>query len=105
MTLLKKAQILGAVDRKWEDVNVPEWGGEVRLIAITADERANVLQMMPERRDMLLVAYGLIDDNFDQVFGISNAWEVNRLDSSVVSRLAAKVRELSGMADKPDADA
>ena len=39
MALLSKAQILAADRRKSRDVNVPEWGGQVRLREMSGDER------------------------------------------------------------------
>ncbi|MDH6185481.1 hypothetical protein [Polaromonas sp. CG_23.6] len=39
MTLLSKSAILGAHDLKHEDVNVPAWGGTVRVRAMTGQER------------------------------------------------------------------
>lgn len=39
MSYLTKADILGADDSKFEDVEVPEWGGTVRVRAITGTER------------------------------------------------------------------
>ena len=42
MALVTKAQINAAVDRKWEDVPVPEWGGDVRLMALSAADRGYI---------------------------------------------------------------
>lgn len=39
MTLLSKDAILGADDRQYETVAVPEWGGEVRLRSLSGSER------------------------------------------------------------------
>ena len=39
MTLLTKTEILSANDLKTEDVNVPEWGGAVRVRSFTGRER------------------------------------------------------------------
>ena len=39
MALLSKAQILAADRRKSRDVDVPEWGGQVRLREMSGDER------------------------------------------------------------------
>jgi hypothetical protein len=38
MSFLNKEQILGADDRKYVDVEVPEWGGTVRIGSMSADE-------------------------------------------------------------------
>ncbi len=39
MALLSKEQITAADDRQWEDVDVPEWGGTVRLLGMSGTER------------------------------------------------------------------
>ncbi len=39
MTLLTKAEILGAEDLAFEDVDVPEWGGTVRVQSMTGKDR------------------------------------------------------------------
>lgn len=39
MALLSKAQILQAEDLPFEDVDVPEWGGTVRVRSMTGKER------------------------------------------------------------------
>lgn len=39
MALLNRDQILAAVDRKFVEVDVPEWGGKVRLGTMTAAAR------------------------------------------------------------------
>lgn len=44
MALLTKVQINAAVDRKWEDVPVPEWGegAQVRLMELSAADRGYI---------------------------------------------------------------
>ena len=39
MTLLTKTSILSAADLKHEDVEVPQWGGSVRVRTMTGQER------------------------------------------------------------------
>lgn len=39
MELLSKSAIIGAADLKHEDVDVPEWGGTVRVRTMTGTER------------------------------------------------------------------
>lgn len=42
MTVLTKAAILAAQDLRSEEVNVPEWGGSVRVRLLTAAEREEI---------------------------------------------------------------
>jgi len=48
MTLLSRDQILAVQDLKHEDVDVPEWGGTVRVQELTADQRDAVEASMTE---------------------------------------------------------
>lgn len=111
MALLGKKQIDDAVDRKWEDVPVPEWGGEVRIMELssadrgyieagtvvaqgsTASVRVESLKTYRER----LVAFGLVDENFERLYTNKQIEELGKKSGKVIERLAAKVQELSGM--------
>lgn len=113
MALLNKQQINQAVDRKWEDVAVPEWGGEVRLMALSAADRGYIeagsvvangqkpeikvesLKVYRER----LVGMAMVDENFERLYTNRDvaAGELGRKDGAVIERLAAKVQQLSGM--------
>lgn len=113
MALVTKAQINAAVDRKWEDVPVPEWGGEVRLMALSAADRGYIEAgsvvangMNPQMRvDSLkvyrekLVGMAMVDENFERLYSNKeiSAGELGKKDGAVIERLAAKVQELSGM--------
>lgn len=50
MALLTKDQILGATDRKFEPVQVPEWGGEVRVGTMSGLQRDQFDLAMYERQ-------------------------------------------------------
>ena len=39
MTLLNREQILGSDDRRYDTVNIPEWGGTVRISSMTGSMR------------------------------------------------------------------
>jgi hypothetical protein len=113
MALLTKAQITAAVDRKWEDVPVPEWGegAEVRLMELSAADRGYmeagtvVAQGMDPtlRVESLkvyrqkLVAFGMVDETFNRVYSNKTMHELSDKSGQVIERLAAKVQQLSGM--------
>lgn len=111
MALLGRAQIDGAVDRKWEDVDVPEWGGQVRVMELTAADRGYIeagsivaqgqsatlkVESLKTYRDKL-VAFGLVDESFDRLYSNRDIAELGKKSGKVIERLAAKVQELSGM--------
>jgi hypothetical protein len=113
MALVTKAQISAAVDRKWEDVDVPEWGGEVRLMALSAADRGYIeagsvvangqtpqlkVESLKVYREKL-VGMSMVDENFERLYSNKeiSAGELGKKDGAVIERLAAKVQELSGM--------
>src|SRR3546814_3219346 len=113
MALLGKQQINAAVDRKWEDVEVPEWGGEVRLMELSAADRGYIeagsvvangqnpqlkFESLKVYREKL-VGMSMVDENFERLYTNKDiaAGELGKKDGAVIERLAAKVQELSGM--------
>lgn len=111
MALLGRAQIDGAVDRKFEDVDVPEWGGQVRIMELTAADRGYIeagsivaqgqsatlkVESLKTYRDKL-VAFGLVDEQGNRLYSNKDITELSKKSGKVIERLAAKVQELSGM--------
>lgn len=113
MALVTKAQISAAVDRKWEDVPVPEWGGEVRLMSLSAADRGYIeagtvvangqnpqlkVESLKTYREKL-VGLSMVDDNYERIYSNKEIADgaLAGKDGQIIERLAAKVQELSGM--------
>lgn len=111
MALLGKDQINAATDRKWEDVPVPEWGGDVRLMELSAADRGYIeagsvvaqgqtpqlrVESLKTYREKL-VMFGLVDEHFNRLYSNKEIAELGKKSGAVIERLAAKVQELSGM--------
>ncbi|MEW2635266.1 hypothetical protein AB0903_27380 [Streptomyces sp. NPDC048389] len=113
MKLMTKAQINAAVDRKWEDLHVPEWGEDayVRIMELTAADRGYIeagsvvaqgqnptlkVESLKTYREKL-VAFGLVDENFERLYSNKEIADLGKKSGKVIQRLAAKVQELSGM--------
>jgi hypothetical protein len=111
MALLTRAQINESVDRKWEDVDVPEWGGEVRLMELSSADRGYIeagsvvaqgqnptlrVESLKTYREKL-VAFAMVDENFKRVYTNKEMAELGVKSGAVIERLAAKVQEISGM--------
>lgn len=111
--VLGKQQINAAVDRKWEDVPVPEWNGDVRLMELSAADRGYIeagsvvangqnpqlkVESLKVYREKL-VGMALVDENFQRLYTNKEiaAGELGGKSGAVIERLAAKVQELSGM--------
>lgn len=113
MALVTKAQISAAVDRKWEDVPVPEWGGEVRLMSLSAADRGYIeagtvvangqnpqlkVEALKTYREKL-VGLSMVDESFERIYSNKEIADgaLAGKDGQIIERLAAKVQELSGM--------
>jgi len=111
MALLDRAAIEAAQDIPTEDVEVPEWGGTVRLRGLTGAQRdayeASVVEMQGETRRFKLqnlrarlVALWLVDEDGKQLF--SGPAAVNALggkSAKPLDMLFDRARRLSGLTE------
>lgn len=113
MALLSKEEILAADDIQVEDVEVPEWGGTVRVRGLTGAQRsliqgtvmavrgqsvtvkADALAAMQER----LVAMSLVDGDGKRLFTDKEVGKLAAKNAGVIARLFTKAQELSGLAE------
>jgi len=84
MKLLTRDAILQAQDLPTQDVEVPEWGGTVRVRALTGAERDAFEQSIVEQRGKStrmnlqnvrakLVALTVVDENGNRIFSDADA--------------------------------
>lgn len=112
MALLNKDAILGADDRKSEDVDVPEWGGTVRLVGLSGAERdayeASLVVLGPKGNAIgrnfvnmraRLVAKCLVDEDGDRLFTDSEIKDLGTKSGAVIDRLFDKAKAMSGIND------
>src|SRR5262245_42675456 len=111
---LSKEQILKSDDLKHEDVEVPEWGGKVRVRELTACDRErfergvsaagnNPVGISKQLGDLRasLVASCLRDPNTNErLFGDSDVAKLNEKSSLVISRLFTICTRLSGISQE-----
>ncbi|KAB8167061.1 hypothetical protein FH609_011710 [Streptomyces sp. 3MP-14] len=110
MALLTKDQITAAADLAHEDVPVPEWGGTVRVRALTGQERdaweASMLRLGPNGSVQArstkgvrvgLVARCVVDEAGERLFTDKDMATLNEKSAAVIERLAAVARRLSGI--------
>lgn len=112
MALLSKDAIFAADDRRYEVVDVPEWGGSVRLRSLTAKERDNFEAGLQERRGgkvkdnvanfrARLVALCAVDEDNKLLF--TNRQEVELLGNKSVAalqRLFDMCNEMNGISER-----
>ncbi|PSK47978.1 hypothetical protein B0E38_06455 [Streptomyces sp. 111WW2] len=118
MALLSKDQISAADDRKWEDVDVPEWGGAVRLLGMSGTERnayqSSLVVMgsngQPQRLNMTdqlakLVGKCLVGEDFERLFTDKEVRELGAKNGAVLERLGQVASRLSGLRKEDVEDA
>lgn len=104
MPMLDKASILAAKDFRFEDVEVPEWGGTVRLRGLSASERDSFENEATKTGELInirskFIATTLIDEKGNSLFTAKEAVKLGEKDAKVINNLFEIVRKLSGMAD------
>ncbi len=107
---LSKEQILSSKDITTEAVDVPVWGGEVKVKLMTGLERDAFEQSITETKGGLvkqnlanirakLVVRTVVDDNGDRVFDDKDAAELGKKSSTAIITVfdvSAKLNGLSG---------
>jgi len=110
--LLTLADILVADDVETETVAVPEWGGSVRLAALTGKERFALIGLMDQlvkdhgndlagpKSNYLVVAMSMVDaDGARLPDPVSSAEQLESKDFAVIERLYAVCRRLSALGE------
>ena len=111
MTLLTREAILGAPDRKTEDVEVPEWGGTVRVRSLSGSERdayeAGIVQLRGdgsrkftlENARARLVSLALCGEDGERLFSDADIVELGKKSAAALERVFDKARHLSGLSE------
>jgi hypothetical protein len=111
VTLLSREQILGASDRKTEDVEVPEWGGTVRVRSLSGSERdayeAGIVQLRGdgsrkftlENARARLVSLALCGEDGERLFSDADIAELGKKSAAALERVFDKARHLSGLSE------
>lgn len=102
--MLNRDAILAAKDFKFRDVDVPEWGGTVRVRGLSAAERDSFEASVATTQDLSnlrarLVVLSLVDEEGNRLFKDSEATLLGQKNGVVINKLFDVVRELSGMSD------
>lgn len=108
--LLSRSQILDTDDRLYAEVDVPEWGGTVRLRGLNGTERdqfeADSIRQRGNNRTLnlqnlraRLVVAAAVDEEGRQLFSTDDVRVLGRKSAKAIDRLFDKAQELSGMSD------
>jgi len=98
--LLSAAAIKAAVDRKEETVEVPEWGGSVRLVQMTAAESGEFSKELKtlageESGMFLMLVYSARNEQGERILTIEDVPALKEKNINVLIRLQRKALELN----------
>lgn len=105
--MLNRDQILGAEDIKIETVDVPEWGGTVRVRTLTAADRLRVVGTVDPKVDtrIIYVAAALIDDKGEPLMTAADIPALMVKSAKATDRVYEVVARLNGLGTKATGDA
>lgn len=110
MAILCKQDILKADDLRYTVVDVPEWGGEVRIKTMClADQLHYEAVRKGEETEKIiveLVCMSCVDENGNRLFDIQDVEILNKKSADVVCRLFTKCLEHNALkVDAVESDA
>jgi hypothetical protein len=104
---LKREQILKASDIKTIEVEVPEWGGTVRVRTMTGQARQEFQEAvntpkgkLPKNMIEALVIATAVDDSGEPLFSAADLKEISKKSSIALNRVFEAAAELNGLTDK-----
>lgn len=109
--LLTREQILGVEDLSYEDVDVPEWGGVVRVGMLTGAERDAFEQEIVTRQGKKLllnlvnirarlVAMTVVDGEGQRVFSETDVKALGRKSALALNRVFDVAQRLNGLTEQ-----
>lgn len=115
MTLLNFDDIIASQDKEYQDVEVPEWGGTVRIATMSGEDRDRWELSMMQADDssergfklnfdaysrVRLVAMCLVDDNFNRIFVTKEQIEkLSQKSGKVMDLLYDVAQRVNGITD------
>ena len=119
MALLTPDEIGAANDRRWEDVDVPEWGGTVRIASMSGTDRNAYQKQMvvlgsdgkPQGVDLSnqyarLLSKCLVGEDFRRLYITDKqVTALGAKNGAVLERLATVAKRVSGLGEEAVQDA
>lgn len=104
---LKKDQILKANDLKTTEVEVPEWGGSVRVRTMTGAARQEFQEQintpkgkLPKNMIEALVVATAVDDSGEPLFSKEDIQALSAKSSIALQKVFEAAADLNGLTDK-----
>lgn len=104
MPLLTREQILDADDLEYRDIEVPEWGGTVRISTMTgrARDRYEASLFQEKSQDASydnlrarFLSYCLVDEEGNLLFSVGDLEELGRKSSAALGRVFDAASDLN----------
>ena len=106
--MLTKDAIIHVEDLDYEDEEVPEWGGTVRIRCMTGSERDSFeaaiykieggnTKVVRDNFRATLLARCLIDENGNRLFSDKEINQLGKKNSKIISRLFEKAQKINGL--------
>ncbi len=103
MSFLTREAIIAAQDRKYAVVEVPEWGGTVRLRSLDAAQALHQETVVSKRQKgdakvnplASILAVSIIDENGAQLFNEKDMHELDKKNPGVLIRLVGELKKLN----------
>lgn len=107
-TYLSRESILAHDDYLTEDVEVPEWGGTVRVAGMTGVERdrfeasviGNGKKMQLGNMRARMVALCMVDESGERLFGTADIAALGSKSAAALERVFAVAQRLSGLSEE-----
>lgn len=110
MSILNKQEIINIKDIYFEEINVPEWNGSVRIYMLNAGERLDFENTVSAGKQksgltfdanllVTLVSLCLKDENGAPIFEIDEIDELRKKNFRVIKRLADKCMEINALGE------
>ncbi len=107
MAYLSRESILASDDTVYEDVEVPEWGGTVRLRGLTGAERDRMeasIASNPKKPNLTnfrsrMCASSIVDESGQPVFGTADISALGNKSAAALERVFSVAIRLSGMSE------
>lgn len=110
MSLLTKEQILTANDRPYEDVEVPEWGGTVRVRLWGGAERDRWDALKngketPDNARAIIAAFSIVDESGALIFSTAELKALGEKSGTALDKVLEAVYRLNGIGAEAQQDA
>ena len=97
--------ILTKDDFRYEVINVPEWGGDLRLKSLSGMERSQIIRMTQKQKDTAdgvfekCIIFAAVDNDGRKIFEDNEATlkVLQTKDAGVTQKIGQKVLEISGL--------